>query len=177
MPGIGFRRRQKGIQKRQIMASRRQSGAGYVQRTKQFHVPADIAGIAKDIATRYKLDLTILEKKEMAALGMNGALSVSQGSCQPPKFIVLNYKGRTNTAIDLALVGKGVTFRFRRHLYQTLGRHGRHERGHVRRGFGHRGHVRHSAAKTGLECHRGSSSRRKTCPVAVPINPETLSRL
>jgi leucyl aminopeptidase len=41
---------------------------------------------------------------------MNGALSVSQGSCQAPKFIVLSYKGKPTQPVDLALVGKGVSF-------------------------------------------------------------------
>jgi leucyl aminopeptidase len=72
--------------------------------------PTDIAAIAKDIAKKNNLEITILEQTEMQALGMNGVLSVNQGSCQAPKFIVLKYKGRTTPGMDLALVGKGVTF-------------------------------------------------------------------
>jgi leucyl aminopeptidase len=100
----------KGIKTGLIIATASNLARDMSNEPSNFMSPADIAGIAKDIATRYKLDLTILEKEEMASLGMDGALSVSQGSCQPPKFIVLSYKGKTNTAIDLALVGKGVTF-------------------------------------------------------------------
>jgi leucyl aminopeptidase len=75
-----------------------------------FMGPADIARIAEDIAASNKLDIKVMDKKEMEALGMNAALSVSQGSCQPPKFIVMSYKGRKNQTVDLALVGKGITF-------------------------------------------------------------------
>jgi leucyl aminopeptidase len=72
--------------------------------------PADIARIAGDIAASYKLDLIVMDKKEWQRWGMNAALSVSQGSCQPPKFIVLSYKGKKTQTVDLALVGKGITF-------------------------------------------------------------------
>lgn len=41
---------------------------------------------------------------------MGALLGVSQGSDRPPKFIVLRYKGNESEAIDVALVGKGVTF-------------------------------------------------------------------
>ena len=41
---------------------------------------------------------------------MGGLLGVSQGSQQPPRFIVLSYKGRDADDIDIALVGKGITF-------------------------------------------------------------------
>ncbi|MFC2022545.1 hypothetical protein ACFLTL_00060 [Chloroflexota bacterium] len=35
---------------------------------------------------------------------------MAQGSWQPPKFIILRYKGRDSDDVDLALVGKGITF-------------------------------------------------------------------
>ncbi len=41
---------------------------------------------------------------------MGALLGVAQGSQQPPKFIVLHYRGEDSTAIDVALVGKGITF-------------------------------------------------------------------
>jgi leucyl aminopeptidase len=41
---------------------------------------------------------------------MGGLLGVSQGSQQPPKFIILGYKGKPTTDIDLVLAGKGITF-------------------------------------------------------------------
>ncbi|HEX5415988.1 MAG TPA: leucyl aminopeptidase, partial [Chloroflexota bacterium] len=46
----------------------------------------------------------------MAALGMGALLGVSEGSEQPPMTIVMTYKGRGGEGIDVALVGKGVTF-------------------------------------------------------------------
>lgn len=72
--------------------------------------PADIASIATSIAKSHNMEITILEKSEMAAMGMNAALSVAQGSAQPPKFIIMSYKGTSSDKVDLALVGKGITF-------------------------------------------------------------------
>jgi leucyl aminopeptidase len=99
-----------GIEKGRILSEAGILARDMVNEPSNYMAPADIARIARDIAAQYKLDLTILEKDEMAKLGMGGVLSVSQGSCQKPKFILLSYKGRTAQTVDLALVGKGVTF-------------------------------------------------------------------
>ncbi|HEY9085121.1 MAG TPA: leucyl aminopeptidase [Candidatus Tyrphobacter sp.] len=42
--------------------------------------------------------------------GMGSFLSVAQGSAQPPKVIVMTYKGDPSSKDLLALVGKGITF-------------------------------------------------------------------
>jgi leucyl aminopeptidase len=42
--------------------------------------------------------------------GMGSFLSVASGSAEPPKFIVLTYKGDPSSNELLALVGKGITF-------------------------------------------------------------------
>jgi leucyl aminopeptidase len=72
--------------------------------------PTGMAEIASQLAQKYDLNIKVLEREEMRTLGMGGLLGVSQGSQQPPKFIVLTYKGKDNDAIDVALVGKGITF-------------------------------------------------------------------
>ena len=46
----------------------------------------------------------------MQELGMGALLGVAQGSQEPPKFIVLRYQGKNTKTIDIALVGKGITF-------------------------------------------------------------------
>ncbi len=72
--------------------------------------PTRMAEIARKLADEYGLELIILEKDEMQKMGMGALLAVAQGSCQPPKFIVLKYSGRQGDGTDLALVGKGITF-------------------------------------------------------------------
>jgi len=46
----------------------------------------------------------------MEKLGMGALLGVAQGSHQPPKFIILHYRGGKEHAAALGLVGKGITF-------------------------------------------------------------------
>jgi leucyl aminopeptidase len=72
--------------------------------------PSYLAETAKKLARDYKFKCTILEKKDMQKLGMNTLLSVSKGSYEPPKFIVLEHNGGKKGAKPVVLVGKGITF-------------------------------------------------------------------
>ena len=72
--------------------------------------PSAMAEIAGQQAQKYNLDIKVIDREEMRAMGMGGLLGVSQGSQQPPKFIVLKYRGREDNEIDIALIGKGITF-------------------------------------------------------------------
>jgi leucyl aminopeptidase len=57
-----------------------------------------------------KLTATVLEEKKMAELGMGALLSVSAGSDQPAKLIIMHYKGGKTSQKPYVLVGKGITF-------------------------------------------------------------------
>ena len=57
-----------------------------------------------------KLKVQVLEEKQMEKLGMGSLLSVSRGSRQPAKLIVMEYKGGKAGAKPVVLVGKGLTF-------------------------------------------------------------------
>ena len=57
-----------------------------------------------------KLRVEILEEKDMEKLGMGALLSVSRGSRQPAKLIVMEYKGGKVSEKPVVLVGKGLTF-------------------------------------------------------------------
>ncbi|MBL8459858.1 MAG: leucyl aminopeptidase, partial [Zoogloea sp.] len=57
-----------------------------------------------------KIKVEILERADMEKLGMGSLLSVAQGSHEPPKFIILNYKGGKPKDKPVVLVGKGITF-------------------------------------------------------------------
>ncbi len=56
------------------------------------------------------LTTEVLEEDAMQALGMGALLSVSRGSRQPAKLIVMTYRGGDENAKPVALVGKGLTF-------------------------------------------------------------------
>ncbi len=72
--------------------------------------PTHLAEAAQRMAAEHKIECQVLERDDMAALGMHSLLSVAQGSRQPPKLIVLQYKGDKADAGPVVLVGKGITF-------------------------------------------------------------------
>ncbi len=72
--------------------------------------PTLLAERATTRAGTYGLTVEVLDRDRIAELGMGGLIGVSQGSAQPPRFIILSYKGRSSDAVDIALVGKGITF-------------------------------------------------------------------
>jgi leucyl aminopeptidase len=72
--------------------------------------PTDMANTAKTLAEQYGLKINVFDSQHMHELGMGALLGVSQGSDQPPKFIVLRYQGNESEKIDIGLVGKGITF-------------------------------------------------------------------
>jgi leucyl aminopeptidase len=72
--------------------------------------PTYLAEQAQELAKRHGMKAEILERKDMERLGMGSFLSVAQGSVQPPKLIVLEYRGGARNEAPVALVGKGITF-------------------------------------------------------------------
>src|SRR5256886_3436708 len=76
--------------------------------------PTYLAEQARKLAQQFKLELEVLERKDMEKLGMGAFLAVTSASHQPPKLIVLRYNGAAKGAKSrvplLALVGKGITF-------------------------------------------------------------------
>ncbi len=72
--------------------------------------PTRVAQEAKKIAKESKIKLTVLERKEQEKLGMGGMIGVSQGSQEPPKFLILEYSGGKKKDEPIVLVGKTVTF-------------------------------------------------------------------
>jgi leucyl aminopeptidase len=72
--------------------------------------PAILADEATKAAKETGLEIEVLDEAQCRELGMGSFLSVAQGSTQPPKFIVMTYKGDPGSKELLALVGKGITF-------------------------------------------------------------------
>ena len=72
--------------------------------------PTYLAATAAELAGQHGIACQVLERSEMEALGMNALLSVAKGSHQPPKLIVLEYRGGKKNDKTIALVGKGITF-------------------------------------------------------------------
>ena len=81
-----------------------------------YMTPTDMAERAREIAGEYGLSLDVLDEARMEQEGMGALLSVSAGSEQPAKLIILKYTPRDGASGGeqdnnlLAFVGKGVTF-------------------------------------------------------------------
>jgi len=70
--------------------------------------PTALAERAQAMARETGLECEVYDRDWCEEQGMGSFLGVAKGSEQPPKFIVLRYKGGGST--HLALVGKGITF-------------------------------------------------------------------
>lgn len=73
--------------------------------------PTYLAEIATKLGKdNAQLTVEVLEEADMEALGMGALLSVSRGSEEPAKLIIMNYQGAGDSGKPVVLVGKGITF-------------------------------------------------------------------
>ena len=78
-----------------------------------YMTPTDMADRAREIANEFGLSIDVLDEDRMEQEGMGSLLSVTRGSEQPAKLIILKYTPAGPPAESnelLAFVGKGVTF-------------------------------------------------------------------
>ncbi len=71
--------------------------------------PTYLAEEAKKLAGG-AMKVKVIDEAQMKKLGMGALLSVSKGSRQPPKLIIMEWHGGPKGEAPVALVGKGVTF-------------------------------------------------------------------
>src|SRR6478609_47258 len=73
--------------------------------------PRYLAERAQDLGKEFpEVKVTVMERPQIEALGMGSFLSVTNGSDEPPRFIVLEYEQAVKKQKPLVLVGKGITF-------------------------------------------------------------------
>lgn len=73
--------------------------------------PSYLAARARQMARDHKaVRVRVLTETEIKRLKMGSFLSVTRGSEQPPRFIVIEYRGAPASQAPIALVGKGITF-------------------------------------------------------------------
>jgi leucyl aminopeptidase len=73
--------------------------------------PNYLANAARGLARDYRnIRVKILGEPEMRKLKMGALLSVTNGSVEPARLIVAEYRGAPTPTAPIALVGKGVTF-------------------------------------------------------------------
>lgn len=73
--------------------------------------PGYLARAARDLARKQpNVTTRVLDEKEMEKLGMGALLSVSRGSKEGAKLVVVEYQGAATDDAPFVLVGKGITF-------------------------------------------------------------------
>ncbi|MDP6043512.1 MAG: leucyl aminopeptidase [Dehalococcoidales bacterium] len=103
-------RLEKGSQKGRILAEATNLARDMVNEPANYMTPTRLAETATKLARSHGLKINILEHEQMAKMKMGGMLGVARGSRQPPKFIILHYKGNRDKEPGVALIGKGITF-------------------------------------------------------------------
>jgi leucyl aminopeptidase len=69
-----------------------------------------LADTARELASFYGLECRIYEQAELEELGMNALVGVGKGAAEPPRLIVMEYRGPGAKGRPVVLVGKGITF-------------------------------------------------------------------
>lgn len=108
---------QKGLQASQAAVLQGLAIANGVNRAKTLGnlpgnvcTPSYLAKEAKALQREFgTIKTTILDEPEMKKMGMGALLSVSNGSKEPARLIVMEYSGK-KSASPLVIVGKGITF-------------------------------------------------------------------
>jgi len=72
--------------------------------------PEFLAATAREIAGRFGMACTVLDRADLQREGMHALLAVAAGTVQEPRFIALEYHGGKKGDAPLVLIGKGVTF-------------------------------------------------------------------
>jgi leucyl aminopeptidase len=72
--------------------------------------PAELGERARMLAADAGIECEVLDEKEVKKLGMGALLGVGAGSTQPPRFIIMKYRGNPRSKEALGLLGKGITF-------------------------------------------------------------------
>jgi leucyl aminopeptidase len=98
------------IGKGKLLASATNLARDMVNEPANYMTPTQMAGAAKEMASKYSLEFKVYDRKDMQAMGMGALLGVAKGSNQPPKLITLSYKGDERSEKTLGLLGKGITF-------------------------------------------------------------------
>ena len=75
-------------------------------------IPNELAKRVNKTLTEAGVKVTVFNEKEIKKRKMGGLLAVGMGSANPPRFIIMEYKGgsKTKKVKNVVLVGKGVTF-------------------------------------------------------------------
>ena len=101
---------ERGARTGQVIAEAVNMTRDLVNQPANYATPTILAETAQRLATDFGLRCQVLDREQMAELGMGALLGVAQGSEQPPKFIILEHNAGRDDLDTIVLVGKGITF-------------------------------------------------------------------
>jgi len=99
-----------GLEKGRITAGAVMMARDMVNEPANHMTPAHMAEMAGEVATRHGLNIKVMDRSHMEKEKMGALLGVARGTAEPPKFIVLDYRGDPSKKEVVGLVGKGLTF-------------------------------------------------------------------
>lgn len=83
---------------------------GLVDAPPNIKTPEYLGEWAEKSAKEASYTCTVLKQKQLEEQGFDAVLAVGKGSVNPPVVIINEYKAKDSDTIDIALVGKGITF-------------------------------------------------------------------
>jgi leucyl aminopeptidase len=98
------------MERGRIIAEATMLARDMVNQPANYMTPSHMADIAREIAAKNKMEITVWEREQMEKNAMGALLGVAQGTREKPKFIVINYKGNPSKPDTIGFVGKGLTF-------------------------------------------------------------------
>ncbi len=101
---------ERAIEEAQVLAEATNFARNLVNEPPNVLTPTELANRAVSMAKQFGLEYEVFDKDKITELGMGGLLGVTQGSAEPPQFVVLRYRGGEASEKGMALVGKGITF-------------------------------------------------------------------
>ena len=99
-----------GCRRGKLLAEATNMARDWINEPANYMTPTELAKVAQKLARAHGLDVAILNREQMEKEGMGSLLGVARGSCQPPKLIVLSYRGDKKSRVTSGFVGKGITF-------------------------------------------------------------------
>jgi leucyl aminopeptidase len=100
----------RGVERGHVLAEAANFARDLANEPANHMTPSALADQAAAMAREFRLECQVLEREQVEEMGMGAFLGVAQGSRQPPKLIVLHYRGAQPDATAVGLVGKGITF-------------------------------------------------------------------
>ena len=82
-----------GVEKGKVIAEAANLARDMANEPANYMTPTDMAATAERVAEESGLEVEVLDETQMDGLGMGAIAGVAKGTRQPPKFIILRYRG------------------------------------------------------------------------------------